>query len=91
MPRPRVKRCLRFNPNVHYFKPAGIPMRELEEVVLARDEVEALKHYSFDQLDQKAAASEMGISQPTLARTIKKAEIKIADALINGKAIRLEE
>lgn len=66
-------------------------MRELAEVILAKDELEALKHYHFDQLDQKSSAKEMGISQPTLARTIKKAQAKIADALINGKAIRLEE
>jgi len=91
MPRPRNRRRLRFQASVHYFKPAGVPLRELEEVVVAKDEIEALKHYHHDGLDQKAAAAEMAISQPTFARTIKRTQAKIADALINGKAIRLED
>jgi predicted DNA-binding protein (UPF0251 family) len=91
MPRPRIRRRLRFQAKAHYFKPAGIPMRELEEVVLAKDEIEALKLYNFDQKDQKSAANEMAISQPTFARTINQTYQKIAEALISGKAIRIEE
>ena len=68
-----------------------MPLRELDEVVIAKDEFEALKHYHHDGLDQKTAAAEMAISQPTFARTIKRTQEKIADALISGKAIRLEE
>jgi len=91
MPRPRIRRRLRFQAKAFYFKPAGIPLRNLEEVILAKDEVEALKLYNFDQKDQKTAASEMAISQPTFARTINQTYQKIADALISGKAIRIEE
>ena len=91
MPRPKIRRRLRFQAKAHYFKPAGIPLRELEEVVLAKDEIEALKLYNFDQKDQKSAADEMAISQPTFARTINRTYKKIAEALISGKAIRVEE
>lgn len=91
MPRPRSPRCIRFRPSVHYFKPQGIPLRLLEEVVLLPDELEALKLYEVDGLDQTTAAEKMDISQPTFARILGRANKKIANALIEGKAIRIEQ
>jgi predicted DNA-binding protein (UPF0251 family) len=90
MPRPKMPRYLRFNPNVLYFKPRGIPLRMLKEVVLKGDELEALKLYDVDGLEQTKAARRMKISQPTFARILDSAYKKIVDALINGKAIRIE-
>ena len=81
---------MRFNPDVYYFKPQGIPLRMLEEVVLRIDELEALKLYDVDGLEQIKAAEKMKISQPTFARILDSAYKKIADALIKGKAIRIE-
>jgi len=91
MPRPRRPRCLRFQPNVYYFKPQGIPLRFLEEVILLPDELEALKLYEVDGLDQIKAAQKMKISQPTFARTLESAQKKVAQAIIKGKAIRIEQ
>lgn len=91
MVRPRIPRRLRFRPGVYYFKPRGVPLRALDEVVLAADEVEALKLHDVDCLDQIEAAKKMNISQPTFARVLDKAYKKIADAIISGKAIRIEE
>lgn len=90
MPRPRKRRCLRFQPNVYYFKPRGIPLRFLEEVTLLPDELEALKLHELDGLDQTGAARKMKISQPTFARTLAQAYQKMAQALIKGQAIRIE-
>ncbi len=90
MPRPRRQRIINFDPAVTYFKPRGVPLRTLEEVGIAPDELQAIKFYDVDQLSQTEAAEKMGISQPTFARTIKRAQRKIAQALIEGKAIRLE-
>ena len=90
MTRPRVKRFLKFNPNVDYFKPRGVPLKELEEVELLADEIEAIKLYLVDGLDQTQSAEKMGISQPTFARTVDSACKKVADSLINGKAIKIE-
>ncbi len=64
MPRPRRPRCLRFKPNVHYFKPQGVPLRFLGEETLLPDELEALKLHEVDGLEQKKAALKMEISQP---------------------------
>jgi uncharacterized protein len=91
MPRPKIPRFLRFNPSVYYFKPQGIPLRFLEEEVLEHDELEALKLYEVDKLDQTVAAEKMKISQPTFARILAKAHKKIANAIIIGKAIRIEK
>jgi predicted DNA-binding protein (UPF0251 family) len=72
-----------------YFKPRGIPLRSLDEVVLEHDEVEALKLHDVDGLDQVDAAKKMNISQPTFARVIDSAYKKVAEAIIRGKAIRI--
>jgi len=90
MPRPKIPRCVRFNPNVYYFKPQGIPLRELEEVVLLADELEALKLHEIDGLEQTEACRKMKISQPTFARILNSAYKKIAEAIVKGKAIRIE-
>ena len=91
MPRPRIPRCMRFKPGVFYFKPQGIPLRELEEVVLLPDELEALKLYEIDGLEQIEASEKMRISQPTFARLLGSANKKVAEAIIKGKAIRIEK
>jgi len=78
-----------FKPGVVYFKPQGIPLRNLDEIVLEHEELEAIKLYEVDGLDQTKAAKSIGISQPTFARILARANKKVADALINGKAIRI--
>ena len=83
----RIKGC----PRVFYFKPQGIPLRMLDEIILMPDEFEALNLYSIDELDQTAAAKKMGISQPTFARILQKAYKKVAQAIVHGKAIRIEK
>ncbi len=91
MPRPKIPRCIRFKPNVYFFKPRGIPLRELEEEILMPDELEAIKLYQVDDLDQTTAAEKMKISQPTFARLLASANQKIARAIIKGKAIRIKK
>ena len=91
MPRPRGQRCLRFKPNVYYFKPRGIPLRELREVVLLSDELEAIKLHEVDGLEKLKAAEKMKISQPTFGRIINSAYRKIGLAIIKGMAIRIEK
>ncbi len=90
MVRPKTPRCVRFNPRVYYYKPRGVPLRHLEEVVLEADELEALKLHDVDGLDQARAAEKMKISQSTFGRTLNKAYEKIAEAVVKGKAIRIE-
>lgn len=77
-------------PNSSYFKPAGIRMIELEETVVSLPEFEAVRLVDFQEIEQGEACKKMQISQPTLSRILKSARKKISDALINGKAIKIE-
>lgn len=77
-------------PEVTCFKPAGVPIRALEEVTLTLDELEALRLADFNGLYQEQAAEQMKISRATFARIIESARRKVADALLHGKALRVE-
>lgn len=90
MPRPRRCRKVRFQPNIIYFKPVGVPIVDLEESILTIDELESIRLKDLENLDQDSAAKKMNISQSTFHRLIISAREKIADALINGKSIKIE-
>lgn len=90
MPRPRLYRRVAFRPDVTYFKPAGISMNQLDEVIITFDELEAVRLKDLQEFDQKESAERMRISQPTFHRLLITARKKIADAIIHGKAIRVE-
>jgi predicted DNA-binding protein (UPF0251 family) len=89
MPRPKGPRRIGFEPGVTYFKPRGVPLRFLEEVELAMDEMEALRLVDAEGLEQIEAARKMGISQSTIQRILVSAREKVAEALIGGKALRI--
>jgi predicted DNA-binding protein (UPF0251 family) len=90
MPRPIKCRRVGFEPNVTYFKPAGVPMRELTEVTLTVEELEALKLKDSKGMSETSAAKTMDISQPTFNRLINSAHKKVAEALSKGTAIKIE-
>ncbi len=89
MARPRLCRKISFNPDITYFKPQGVPMRDLEIVELTAEELEAYRLRHANDLEQKEAADKMRTSQSTYQRILYTAYKKIADALINGKAIQI--
>jgi predicted DNA-binding protein (UPF0251 family) len=91
MPRPKLRRRVRFYPRVRYFKPQGVPMRVLQVIELSRDELEALRLKNEKELDQIACAQKMGVSQSTLQRTLSSAYRKVTKALVRGMAIRISE
>lgn len=90
MPRPKCKRKVCGKPGSDYFKPRGIPLFNLEEVVLTPDEMEAIRLADLEGMYQEHAADNMGISRQTFGRIIESAHKKVAEALIKGKALRIE-
>jgi predicted DNA-binding protein (UPF0251 family) len=90
MARPKICKKLRFTPKAHYFKPRGVPMCSLEEITLSREELETIKLKDHDGLDQISSAKKMEISQSTFQRILSSARRKLAEAIINGKALRIE-
>ncbi|NWF91181.1 MAG: DUF134 domain-containing protein [Ignavibacteriaceae bacterium] len=90
MPRPFCNRIIAGRPAVSIFKPIGIPVTELEEIVMTLDEFEALRLADLDGLYQEQAAEKMKISRPTFSRIVDSARRKVADALVHGKTLRIE-
>ena len=91
MVRPIKPRKVVFDPNVTYFKPRAVPLSMLEEVDLSLDELETLRLCDLKNLEQTEAARKMKISQSTLQRILTSARKKVAQALIEGKAIKIRK
>jgi predicted DNA-binding protein (UPF0251 family) len=90
MGRPFLWRRVSFLPPITYFKPAGIPLASLAEVHLLVEEAEAIRLKDLEGLEQEECAQKMSISRTTFSRILDSGRQKIADALHNGKAIRIE-
>ncbi|MBT3416755.1 DUF134 domain-containing protein [Candidatus Woesearchaeota archaeon] len=90
MPRPCKQRRIFGRPNSSYFKPSGKKINELEESSLNISEFEAIRLMDLEKIPQEIAAKQMQVSQPTFSRILKSGREKIADAIINGKAIKIE-
>lgn len=91
MPRPLCPRHIAHVPPSAFFKPAGVPLYELDEVMLAADELESVRLADHEGLYHTEAATRMKVSRQTFERILKRARGKIANALVNGKALRIEQ
>jgi predicted DNA-binding protein (UPF0251 family) len=77
-------------PQASYYKPRGIPLSVLQHVNLTFDELEAIRLADLEGMYQEEAAEKMNISRQTFGRIIESAHKKIADALVNGKALSID-
>lgn len=64
-------------------------MSDLNEVELSLPEFETIRLMDYEGISQTEAGEKMQISQSTLSRILKTGRNKIADAIINGKAIKI--
>lgn len=90
MPRPKKSRCVRYKPDVTYFKPRGIPLMALEELYINMDELEAIRLANHEGLYHEDAARKMKISRQTFGRILNGAHKKVAECLLKGKALKIE-
>ena len=90
MPRPHKPRSIRHEATAVYFKPAGVPLRDLEEVALGRDELEALRLADLEGLSQEETGALMNVSRATAGRILASARRKAALALVRGHAVRVD-
>lgn len=90
MPRPPKERVVSQLPPVTEYKPAGVPMCELEEMVLTVEEMEAVRLADVEGLEQAEAAASMDVSAATFNRILSSAHRKIGTALWRGQALRVE-
>jgi predicted DNA-binding protein (UPF0251 family) len=91
MARPKKCRYVKCKPNATYFKPRGIPLMELEEISITIDELEAIRLADYDGLYHEDAALRMKISRATFGRILGEVRRKIAETLIQGKALKIEK
>jgi len=90
MPRPRHCRRVGHLPQSNYYKPRGVPLSVLQCVNLTIDELEAIRLADLEGLYQEDAAKRMNVSRQTFGRMLESAHQKIADALVNGKALLIK-
>lgn len=88
--RPKKTRWIKRVPIERCFKPLCRPLSKLSNVYLTLDEFEAIRFACLEGLKQIDAAKKMKISRPTFSRILTSAQKKIADGLVNIKAIRIE-
>jgi len=88
--RPKKTRWIKCVPGERCFRPLCKPLSQVDGVYLTIDEFEAIRLADFEKLEQIDAAKRMRISRPTFSRILSSAHSKIADGLVNIKAIRIE-
>ena len=89
MARPKINRVICSLPKHRRFVPEEVENAEC--VTLTTDEYEMLRLHDLEHLHQNDAAKQMRISRPTAANLLASAHQKVADALVNGKSIRIED
>ncbi len=89
MPRPPKCRRVEQFPSITYFKPTGIPIFELTEIVLTVEELEAIRLRDLQELEHEECAGKMSVSRPTFHRVLASARQKVAFALVNGAALKI--
>ena len=90
MPRPKRKRLIELPPLVDGFKPFGVPISDLEPIILLYEEYEAMRLTDYEGLHQEAAAEKMNVSRPTFTRIYERARQSVAKAFVEGKVIMIE-
>ena len=90
MGRPKKCRWVETEPGVTFFKPRGIPLRSLQQIVITVDELEAMRLADFLEMTQEEVAHRLQVSRPTVTRMLSRAHRAVADALVHGKAICIQ-
>jgi predicted DNA-binding protein (UPF0251 family) len=90
MGRPKKCRWVEIEPGVTFFKPRGIPLRSLQQIVITVDELEAMRLADFLEMTQEEVAQKMQVSRPTVTRMLSRAHRAVAEALVHGKAICIQ-
>lgn len=88
MPRPKKTRFVSRYPTITAFIPEGVP--RAGDILLSLEGLEAIRLSDFEGLDQETAAQVMEVSRQTYGRILGEARHIVSEALITGKALRIE-
>lgn len=90
MARPKKYRKINCRPSAYFYKPRGIPLRNLDTIIIEKDEIEAMRLADSLNLKHEDAALEMEVSRATFGRIVNSARKKIIESVLNGKAIEIK-
>jgi uncharacterized protein len=90
MVRPRKCRRTSVCPVARFYKPQGIPVRQLSIVSLKEEELEALFLADIKDMEHESAAVLMNVSRSTFSRILAEARKVVATALVEGAALKIE-
>lgn len=71
------------------YKPAGTPLKDMEIIRLAQDELEALHLCDDEGMTQEEAGVCMGVSRGTVQRLLAAARRKVVQAIVGQKALAI--
>ncbi|MBU0505349.1 MAG: DUF134 domain-containing protein [bacterium] len=91
MVRPYINRHIKQAPKVRQFKPQGVSSRNIQYALLPEEAFETIRLADLEGLYHEDAALEMGISRPTFTKIIAHGRKILADALINGKVLKIQK
>ena len=89
--RPKKTRWVSCEAGERCFRPQCKPLNKLEGITLNLDEFEVLRLAHLEGYNQAKMAKQMKIHQSTISRILASAHKKVTDALVNIKAIRIEQ
>ena len=89
--RPKKTRWVTCEPGERCFRPQCKSESELDGIILSLDEFEVMRLSYLEGYDQEKIAKQMKIHQSTISRILTSAHKKVTDALVNIKAIRIEQ
>ena len=88
--RPKKTRWIKCEPGERCFRPQCKPVNKLTGVTMSLDELEAIRLSDLEGLTQEQISKKMKVHRSTVARIIQSAHLKVADALVNVKAIKIK-
>ncbi|HHV64949.1 MAG TPA: DUF134 domain-containing protein [Peptococcaceae bacterium] len=89
MPRP-IKRKLVCGPPVYNLYAPVTNTNSQDLVVMSIEEFEAIRLIDYEGLDQEHCAERMEVARSTVQRLYNEARRKIAESLVQGKALKIE-
>ena len=91
VPRQKKLRYCRGIDGFNLYKPAGIPLSQLEIVELGLDELEAMRLCDLEGKQQEEAAEQMGVSRGTIQRLLQTGRRKLLTSITEGQALSFED
>jgi len=86
---PKKERVICSSPRYKHFALVACP--SVDAIVMDSDEYEVLRLHDLEHLTQSEVAAQMLVSRPTVTQLLFSAHEKLADALVHGKPLHIQD